>query len=259
MPGSSWITLPKNTYTHRSFENRVSGCQIEIDVEFSSIHAHQAEGEWSSVAPLRILSFDIECAGRKGVFPEAKIDPVIQIANVVTVQGESTPFIKNVFTLNTCANIVGTHVNSFDTEQKMLAKWSEFVQVVDPDIIIGYNINGFDFPYLLDRAEALNITSFPYLGRIKKIKTQAKDTQFSSKAYGTRNSKSINIEGRIQLDVLQIMQRDHKLRSYTLNSVCAHFLGEQKEDVHHSIITDLQNGNDESRRRLAVYCLKVEN
>jgi DNA polymerase elongation subunit (family B) len=26
------------------------------------------------------------------------------------------------------------------------------------------------------------------------------------------------------------------LRSYTLNSVCAHFLGEQKEDVHHSTI-----------------------
>lgn len=26
--------------------------------------------------------------------------------------------------------------------------------------------------------------------------------------------------------------------------------------MHHSIITDLQNGNDETRRRLAVYCLK---
>ena len=59
------------------------------------------------------------------------------------------------------------------------------------------------------------------------------------------------------------MQRDYKLRSYTLNSVCAHFLGiicltlgEQKEDVHYSIISDLQNGNDETRRRLAIYCLK---
>ena len=34
-------------------------------------------------------------------------------------------------------------------------------------------------------------------------------------------------------------------------------IGEQKEDVHHSIISDLQNGNDETRRRLAIYCLKV--
>lgn len=33
----------------------------------------------------------------------------------------------------------------------------------------------------------------------------------------------------------------------------------QKEDVHHSIISDLQNGNAETRRRLAVYCLKVHN
>jgi DNA polymerase delta subunit 1 len=64
------------------------------------------------------------------------------------------------------------------------------------------------------------------------------------------------MEGRLQIDMLQVMQRDYKLRSYSLNSVCAHFLGEQKEDVHHSIITDLQNGNDETRRRLAIYCLK---
>lgn len=88
-------------------------------------------------------------------------------------------------------------------------------------------------------------------------KTQMKDTHFSSKAYGQRDSKETELEGRLQLDVLQFMQREHKLRSYTLNSVCAQFLGEQKEDVHHSVITELQNGTPESRRRLAVYCLKV--
>jgi DNA polymerase delta subunit 1 len=46
------------------------------------------EGEWQKMAPLRILSFDIECAGRKGVFPEPHTDPVIQIANVVTINGK---------------------------------------------------------------------------------------------------------------------------------------------------------------------------
>ncbi len=64
------------------------------------------------------------------------------------------------------------------------------------------------------------------------------------------------IDGRVQLDMLQIIQRDHKLRSYTLNSVSAHFLGEQKEEVHHTDITTLFNGDDNDRRRLAVYCLK---
>jgi DNA polymerase delta subunit 1 len=34
------------------------------------------------------------------------------------------------------------------------------------------------------------------------------------------------------------------------------YSGEQKEDVHYSTITQLQNQNEETRRRLAVYCLK---
>ena len=54
---------------------------------FDKFISHPPDGEWAKIAPLRILSFDIECAGRKGVFPEASIDPVIQIANMVTRQG----------------------------------------------------------------------------------------------------------------------------------------------------------------------------
>lgn len=57
------------------------------------------------------------------------------------------------------------------------------------------------------------------------VRTEAKDTKFSSKAHGTRESKATNMEGRLQLDLLQVMQRDYKLRSYTLNAVCAEFLG----------------------------------
>ena len=87
--------------------------------------------------------------------------------------------------------------------------------------------------------------------------TQTKNTHFSSKAFGQRDSKYTSLDGRIQFDVIQYMQREYKLRSYSLNSVCAQFLGEQKENVHHSVITELQNGTPESRRRLAMYCLKV--
>lgn len=96
---------------------------------------------------------------------------------------------------------------------------------MDPDVIIGYNTTNFDFPYLLDRAKFLKSDSFPFLGRIRGTKSVIKDTKFSSKAYGTRESKLVNIEGRIQFDLLQVMQRDHKLRSYSLNYVSAQFLG----------------------------------
>lgn len=56
--------------------------------------------------------------------------------------------------------------------------------------------------------------------------------------------------------MLQYIIREHKLRSYTLNSVSAHFLGEQKEDVHYSIITELYRQDEYARRRLAIYCIK---
>lgn len=112
------------------------------------------------------MSFDIECAGRKGIFPEAKIDPVIQIASMVTTQGETKPFIRNVMVLNTCAHIVGTHTMSFDQEEKLLAAWADFVRKVDPDVVIGYNTSNFDFPYLLDRAKYLGVNKFPFLGRL---------------------------------------------------------------------------------------------
>lgn len=111
--GCSWIELPPNTYRQRSrfsvppIESR---CQFEVDVSFDKFIAHEPEGEWAKVAPFRILSFDIECAGRKGIFPEPQHDPVIQIANMVIRQGENEPFLRNVFTLNTCAPIVGSQV-----------------------------------------------------------------------------------------------------------------------------------------------------
>lgn len=49
--------------------------------------------------------------------------------------------------------------------------------------------------------------------------------------------------------MLVVMKRGFKLRSYTLNNVSKEILNEQKEDVHYSIITDLQNGDEQTRRR----------
>ena len=72
------------------------------------------------------------------------------------------------FTLNKCSNIVGSQVLSYEEEDEMLLWWSKFVQEVDPDIITGYNISNFDFPYLLDRADALKVDKkFYNLGRLK--------------------------------------------------------------------------------------------
>ncbi|KAM7372161.1 hypothetical protein PAMP_009354 [Pampus punctatissimus] len=264
--GCCWIELPKGKYrvreeksmgeTDSQYPGKASLCQYEVDIGWTDLISHPAEGDWQRIAPLRVLSFDIECAGRKGIFPEADKDPVIQIASMVQRQGETEPFIRTVFTLQSCASIVGSQILCFTQEKQLLQSWAEFLRTVDPDIITGYNIQNFDFPYLLNRAAALKVNLFPYLGRVRGIQSVLRDLNFQSKQMGRRENKTINMEGRVQFDLLQVLLRDYKLRSYTLNAVSFHFLQEQKEDVQHSIITDLQNGNEQTRRRLAVYCLK---
>ena len=47
--------------------------------------------------------------------------------------------------------------------------------------------------------------------RWRRSKLRVRDTQFSSKAYGTHDWKEISIDGRVQLDLLMAIQRDHKL------------------------------------------------
>lgn len=94
--------------------------QLEVDVAWKDFISHGPEGDWLKIAPVRILSFDIECAGRKGVFPEPDKDPVIQIANMVIRQGEKDPFVRRVYTLKSCAPIVGAEVCSYDREDELL-------------------------------------------------------------------------------------------------------------------------------------------
>ncbi|KAF0987519.1 hypothetical protein HZS_1477, partial [Henneguya salminicola] len=255
MSGCNWISLIAGKYFIRT-SNVESNCQIEVNVPWEAATALSSEGKWDSIAPYRILSYDIECLGRRGIFPEARIDSVIQIANTITIYGIENKYIKVIFTVGSCAPIVGARVVSFKNESEMLKAWANFVIEVDPDIITGYNIFNFDTPYLIDRATHLKVYELLHMGRIKSETSKVKSAFFQNKAFGKRENKSVNISGRLQLDVFQILIREHKLRSYTLNNVSFHFLGEQKEDVQYSIINDLQNGDEHTRRRLAVYCLK---
>ena len=85
--GASWLTIPAGKHNARlKFETT---CAYECTVDYRDIIPHEPEGDWADIAPMRILSYDIECAGRKGIFPEPEHDPVIQIATMVQCQGKS--------------------------------------------------------------------------------------------------------------------------------------------------------------------------
>lgn len=144
----------------------------KIDVSFENVIGLESIGDYTAIAPLRLLSFDIECQGRQGHFPEAKHDAIIQIGNVVSIQGESDKLYRVVFVLGTCKSIPGAKVVECETEEDLLIGWRHFLLVTlkiafcskwsfrkdtDPDIITGYNIQNFDIPYILDRAEVAHL------------------------------------------------------------------------------------------------------
>src|SRR5581483_1000121 len=115
----------------------------------------------------------------------------------------------------------------------------------------------FDLPYLLKRSETLGIAEDAMrIGRIRGQRARGRPRRFESKAYGRKDTLEIRLTGRVCLDMHACIRRDHKLRSYSLNAVCAHFLKMQKNDVHHSTIATLHDGDANTRQRLALYCLK---
>jgi DNA polymerase delta subunit 1 len=249
--GGGWLVVKKYKTSSSS-----SLCQLEIDVDEKDLIIHQPEGEWEKIAPIRIISFDIECESKSGGFPKPENDPVIQISTILSINASNIKF-RSIHTLKSCAPIEKAHVYSYEKEEDMLMSWKKLILELDPDFLTGYNILNFDIPYLFDRAKTLGLQDFPYLGRLSSTLSTCKDSQFNSRAFGRQANKQVTIHGRIIFDLLPIIRREgHKLRSYSLNAVSSHFLKLQKDDVHHREIPILQNGDENTRKRLALYCIK---
>ena len=49
-------------------------------------------------------------------------------------------------------DIEGAEIECYKKEKHVLLAWQKLIQREDPDIIIGYNIFGFDYSFLFDRA-----------------------------------------------------------------------------------------------------------
>ena len=139
---NGWISVNKHTTT----ENPQTRCQLEIDCNYKDI----CKVDKNEIAPLIIASFDIECTSIDGSFPDArrKGDEVIQIGTTFHRYGEKSCFYKNIITLKKCNKIEGVDVISCHTELDVIIKWAELINRVDPDIITGYNIWGFDMSYI---------------------------------------------------------------------------------------------------------------
>lgn len=121
----------------------------------------------------------------------------------------------------------------FDNELAMLRAFYRAINEYDPDMIIGYNILEFDSPYLHDRNEIYRIGDQSNIGRLRpRVKASHVVTR------SRKNEKGVMTEyhrwvvpGRLAFDQLPFIQKEHKMRSYSLNSVANEVLNESKIDV----------------------------
>ena len=196
--------------------------------------------------------------GALSAFP-LKGDPAIQIGTTVHKYGSDEIVFRHIATLDTCDDIDGAIVESYATEAKMLLGWKEMLAELDPDVLIGYNIFGFDMDYIWKRAKELGITDRlgDGLGRLKARRIRnIKEQKLSSSALGDNFLKYFPLDGIVCVDMLKVMQRDHKLDSFKLDSVAAQFLGDHKNDLKPREIFEKFGGTSADRAEVGRYCLQ---
>lgn len=189
--------------------------------------------------------------------PQLEGDPIIQIGTTFHTYGSRECCYRHIVTLGKTDSIPGIEVECCDSEEELLHKWQTMINRINPDIMTGYNIFGFDFVYLYERAIDLGITtSFMQIGRFKDVVCRFKENKLSSSALGDNILKFIDMHGRVLIDMMKVIQRDHKLDMYSLNNVSKHFMGMQKNDVSPQDIFRLQEGDSADRSVVAKYCVQ---
>jgi DNA polymerase elongation subunit (family B) len=260
---SGWLKVSKYTRNSPS----LTRAQIDITLNFNDI----SKVDMNMAAKIIVASYDIECCSEDGSFPkfDRPNDPVIQIGTTVYFFGEDECKLKYIATLKKCDPIEDVIVESFNTEKEVILGWAKFISKLDPDIITGYNIWGFDWEYIFKRAKngSGGITS-PYhdtlyktLQRFKmdyihpdKIDLTIQD--LSSSALGVNILKYIDIEGIVQIDLLKVVQRDHKLDSYKLDNVAKTFMKQQKVDLSpKELFKNFKDGSSDKIKEIAEYCI----
>ena len=119
---------------------------------------------------------------------------------------------------------------------------------LDPDIVTGYNIFGFDFKFIFERAQELNcLEDIDVLGRMKERELKLEEKNLSSSALGENILTFLTMEGRVVMDLFKVVQKDHKLVSYK-DAVAENFINGGIKSIENnkleiSGINDLNIGN----------------
>lgn len=281
MSGCQWIKLKAGLFETISQDDfrRVSNADYEFHIDTQKSIECIPIKEKGDIAPLRILSFDIECKKRNGGtgFVKAEEDPVIcvcvelQVYGVGTIHRAAFCYVEKpnqgVEPIPTdtedsseskdSKKEVSVELFIYQNEVDLLLGIIQYFRESDPDAFTGWNISKFDFPYLFKRAATLGISDeFVKFTRSREGKARIREVVVQSKAFGMKKMCETTCEGRFVYDALDFMTfgQLQKFRSYTLNAMSKELLGDEKVDVHFTQIGPLHDGSDKDRSRLLYYC-----
>ena len=192
------------------------------------------------------------------LLPKLEGDKIIQIGVTVHKFGNETIIYKKIICLNDCEDIEGIDVSCCKDEKELLNKWKILMMELNPDIIIGYNIWGFDIEYIWNRSIEIGINNkFQVgLGRICKRKCILKEQKLSSSALGDNIFNLLDIDGIVTIDLFKVIQKDFKLDSYKLDNVASIYIGDKKDDLKPKEIFEKFLGDAKDRSIIAKYCIQ---
>ena len=184
----------------------------------------------------RILSFDLEVRNPHGM-PNSEEDEIIMI-------GVSSNFgINQVISTKTNSEDRNDFVNQVGTEKEMIEEFVKIIKENNIDILVGYNSDNFDFPYLKDRAKILGVDL--------DIGMDGSDIKFIRRGYANAGS----FKGLIHVDLYLVMRRYMSLERYTLERVYYELFGEEKIDVPGDRIWEFWDNGGEELDNLFDYSL----
>ena len=156
-------------------------------------------------------------------------DPVIQIGTTLT-RGTVDTTERHLFVFPDCDPIPDIIVHSYSTEKSMILGWFEWMIERNPDILLGYNVFGFDEAYLWHRSEELGlITANSPIHQMTRLFELSSDVKLeekflSSSAMGDNRMYIWTVHGRLQIDMFHYIKRGYTLPSYKLDEVTKHFM-----------------------------------
>jgi DNA polymerase elongation subunit (family B) len=191
----------------------------------------------ATTIPLKVCSYDLEVYSESGAFPMASkpSDEIIQIGMTFRWSHDLMKVVsRKILVLGTIPE--DPEMESCPDEVTLLSRFKEVIDKENPDVICGYNTFGFDDKYVVDRAVMHRMKDFQ-LGRTrmnigpgKKLQDVILEHKKFELASGTYDVNFLRMPGRLSIDLLLNMRREHNLDSYKLDNVANAFLRDKVVD-----------------------------